>query len=195
MPLSFREILHNYKKEPQCKPEVFLSVYVGSRTRNGVCTLALLFHLFILIVLKILILSCSFFGHFSCKQSLGSRHIDIISFYNEVFVPAAKPFLVVLAPSVARTEEKKNANSMCCIPYQFAILFNEYLFSQLTYSTGQIPGSPKPSPFSNLPDMSPKKVSSSHNVYVSPLRQTKVFSHSIASSFMLSTCFPFQLCS
>ncbi|KAK3120382.1 hypothetical protein QOZ80_9AG0686630 [Eleusine coracana subsp. coracana] len=116
LPLSFREILHNYKKEPQCKPEVFLSVYVGSRTRNG---------------------------------SLGSRHIDIISFYNEVFVPAAKPFLVVLAPSVARTEDKKNANS-------------------------QIPGSPKQSPFSNLPDMSPKKVSSSHNVYVSPLQQTKM---------------------
>ncbi|TVU24646.1 hypothetical protein EJB05_27095 [Eragrostis curvula] len=116
LPLSFREILHNYKKEPQCKPEVFLSVYVGSRNRNG---------------------------------SLGSRHIDIITFYNEVFVPAAKPFLVVLVPSGTRTEDKKNANS-------------------------QIPGSPKPSPFSNLPDMSPKKVSSSHNIYVSPLRQTKM---------------------
>ncbi|XP_062183024.1 retinoblastoma-related protein 1-like [Phragmites australis] len=113
--LSFKEVLNNYKREPQCKPEIFLSIYVGSRNRNG---------------------------------SLGSRHVDIITFYNEVFVPAAKPFLVTLIPSGTRPEDK-NAN-------------------------GQIPGSPKPSPFSNLPDMSPKKVSASHNVYVSPLRQTKM---------------------
>ncbi|KAJ1275719.1 hypothetical protein BS78_05G157600 [Paspalum vaginatum] len=114
--LSFREILNNYKREPQCKPEVFLSIYLGNRNRNGV---------------------------------LGSRHVDIITFYNEVFVPAAKPFLVSLIASGTRPEDKKNANS-------------------------QISGSPKPSPFPNLPDMSPKKVSSSHNVYVSPLRQTKM---------------------
>ncbi|KAL6654159.1 hypothetical protein ACP70R_007624 [Stipagrostis hirtigluma subsp. patula] len=114
LPLSFKQILQNYKKEPQCKPEVFLSIYIGSRNRNG---------------------------------GLGSRHVDIISFYNEVFVSAAKPFLVALIPG-ARAEDK-NANS-------------------------QVPGSPKPSPFSNLPDMSPKKVSSSHNVFVSPLRQTKM---------------------
>ncbi|CAO2144326.1 unnamed protein product [Urochloa humidicola] len=114
--LPFREILSNYKREPQCKPEVFLSIYIGSRNRNGV---------------------------------LVSRHVDIITFYNEVFVPAAKPFLVPFIASGTRPEDKKNASS-------------------------QISGSPKPSPFPNLPDMSPKKVSSSHNVYVSPLRQTKM---------------------
>ncbi|XP_010237681.1 retinoblastoma-related protein 2 isoform X2 [Brachypodium distachyon] len=112
--LTFKEIVTNYKREQQCKPEVFRSVFVGSTNRNG---------------------------------GLGSRHVDIIVFYNEVFVPAVKPFLVDLIPSGARAEDKKNPS--------------------------QIPGSPKPSPFSNLPDMSPKKVSSSHNVYVSPLRQTK----------------------
>ncbi|PWZ27747.1 hypothetical protein Zm00014a_043021 [Zea mays] len=114
--LSFREILNNYKKEAQCKPEVFLSIYIGSRNHNGV---------------------------------LISRHVDIITFYNEVFVPAAKPFLVSLISSGTRPEDKKNAS-------------------------GQVPGSPKLSPFPNLPDMSPKKVSASHNVYVSPLRQTKI---------------------
>ncbi|AQK57623.1 retinoblastoma-related protein 2 [Zea mays] len=114
--LSFREILNNYKKEAQCKPEVFLSIYIGSRNHNGV---------------------------------LISRHVDIITFYNEVFVPAAKPFLVSLISSGTRPEDKKNAS-------------------------GQVPGSPKLSPFPNLPDMSPKKVSASHNVYVSPLRQTKM---------------------
>lgn len=49
---------------------------------------------------------------------------------------------------------------------------------------GQISGSPKPSSFPNLPDISPKKVSSSHNVYVSPLRQTKVFSLSVLRHFI-----------
>jgi retinoblastoma-like protein 1 len=38
---------------------------------------------------------------------------------------------------------------------------------------GSGPGSPRPS-FPALPDMSPKKVSASHNVYVSPLRSTKM---------------------
>nr|AAF97520.1 retinoblastoma related protein RBR1 [Zea mays] len=114
--LTFREILNNYKREAQCKPEVFSSIYIGSTNRNGV---------------------------------LVSRHVGIITFYNEVFVPAAKPFLVSLISSGTHPEDKKNAS-------------------------GQIPGSPKPSPFPNLPDMSPKKVSASHNVYVSPLRQTKL---------------------
>ncbi|GJS84763.1 retinoblastoma-related protein [Tanacetum coccineum] len=39
---------------------------------------------------------------------------------------------------------------------------------------GPCPGSPKVSTFPSLPDMSPKKVSSVHNVYVSPLRSTKM---------------------
>lgn len=34
--------------------------------------------------------------------------------------------------------------------------------------------SPKTSSFPSLPDMSPKKVSATHNVYVSPLRSSKV---------------------
>uniref|UniRef100_A0A0E0MFZ7 Retinoblastoma-associated protein A-box domain-containing protein n=1 Tax=Oryza punctata TaxID=4537 RepID=A0A0E0MFZ7_ORYPU len=91
------------------------------------------------------IILCCLYG---VAKGSGSRHVDIIVFYNQVFVPTVKPLLVALMPSSTRPEDKKNTNS-------------------------QIPGSPKPSPFSNLPDMSPKKVSSSHNVYVSPLRQTK----------------------
>lgn len=39
---------------------------------------------------------------------------------------------------------------------------------------GQTPNSPKLCQFPSLPDMSPKKVSAAHNVYVSPLRPTKV---------------------
>lgn len=36
--LTFREIIHNYRKQPQCKPQVFRNVFVDwSTRRNGVC--------------------------------------------------------------------------------------------------------------------------------------------------------------
>lgn len=37
--LTFKEIIHNYRKQPQCKPQVFRSVFVdwSSARRNGVC--------------------------------------------------------------------------------------------------------------------------------------------------------------
>lgn len=119
----------------------------------------------------------------SYQQVLVSRHVDIITFYNDVFVPAAKPFLVSLISSGTRPEDKKNVNGICCTSFSVwtAISFPVTQWLHL-YCLGQISGSPKPSPFPNLPDMSPKKVSSSHNVYVSPLRQTKVFSSSSHSS-------------
>lgn len=59
------------------------------------------------------------------------------------------------------------------------VVFELIYFSDVT---GQIPGSPRIPPFPNLPDMSPKKVSAVHNVYVSPLRSTKV------CSFVQSSC-------
>ncbi|XP_057950261.1 retinoblastoma-related protein [Malania oleifera] len=98
---------------------------------------------------------------------IGQEHIDIISFYNEIFIPAVKPLLVELGP--AGTVQKPNrvpeANSN---------------------NDGQCPGSPKISPFPSLPDMSPKKVSATHNVYVSPLRSSKMdalISHSSKSYY------------
>lgn len=39
---------------------------------------------------------------------------------------------------------------------------------------GEAPGSPVASIFSTFPDISPKKVSALHNVFVSPLRSSKV---------------------
>lgn len=37
--LTFKEIIFNYRKQPQCKPQVFRSVYVDWKAprRNGVC--------------------------------------------------------------------------------------------------------------------------------------------------------------
>lgn len=33
-----------------------------------------------------------------CKQKKGQEHVDIITFYNEIFIPAVKPLLVELGP-------------------------------------------------------------------------------------------------
>jgi hypothetical protein len=67
-----------------------------------------------------------FYDSLSYQQILGSRHVDIITFYNEVFVPAAKPFLVSLIASGTRPEDKKNPNSMC---YTCLINLNCYFFT------------------------------------------------------------------
>ncbi|XP_042501717.1 retinoblastoma-related protein [Macadamia integrifolia] len=130
--LTFKEIIYNYRKQPQCKPQVFRSVFVDwSSTRR-------------------------------CGE-----HVDIITFYNEVFIPAVKPLLVELGPAGAtpeanRVPEVNNNND------------------------GQCPGSPRLTQFPSLPDMSPKKVSAAHNVYVSPLRSSKMdalISHSSKSYY------------
>lgn len=123
--LTFREIIYNYRKQPQCKPQVFRSVFVdwSAARRNG---------------------------------KTGKDHIDIITFYNELFIPAVKPLLVELAPAgiVQKSSQIPEATN--------------------NNDKGQCPGSPKVSKFPSLPDMSPKKVSAVHNVYVSPLRSSKM---------------------
>lgn len=66
-----------------------------------------------LFALKILwILSISFV----LKQKTGPDHVDIITFYNEIFIPAVKPLLVELAPGGSEqgtshaSEAKNNAD-------------------------------------------------------------------------------------
>ncbi|XP_059657881.1 retinoblastoma-related protein-like [Cornus florida] len=134
--LTFRGIIYNYRKQPQCKPQVFRSVFVdwSSARRHG---------------------------------KIGQEHVDIITFYNEIFIPAVKPLLVEIAPAgtAQKTHRVPEANNS---------------------PDGHCPGSPKISPFPSLPDMSPKKVSAAHNVYVSPLRSSKMdalVSHSSKSYY------------
>ncbi|KAG8501834.1 hypothetical protein CXB51_004110 [Gossypium anomalum] len=134
--LTFKEIICNYRKQPQCKPQVFQSVFVdrSSARRNG---------------------------------RTGQDNVDIIAFYNEIFVPSIKPLLGELgsAGTTTRTSRVAEANNS---------------------NDGTCPGSPKVSPFPSLPDMSPKKVSATHNVYVSPLRTSKMdalISHSSRSYY------------
>ncbi|XP_074332106.1 retinoblastoma-related protein-like [Apium graveolens] len=123
--LTFKEIIFNYRKQPQCKPQVFRSVFVdwSAARRNG---------------------------------KTGKDHVDIITFYNEIFIPAVKPLLMELAPTgtVKKSDQISEASN--------------------NSDKGQCPGSPKVSKFPSLPDMSPKKVSAVHNVYVSPLRSSKM---------------------
>ncbi|XP_052205524.1 retinoblastoma-related protein isoform X2 [Diospyros lotus] len=85
----------------------------------------------------------------------GQEHVDIITFYNEIFIPAVKPILVDLASVGAAQKTNRNPETS-------------------NSADGQCPGSPKISPFPTLPDMSPRKVSAVHNVYVSPLRSSKM---------------------
>lgn len=120
--LTFKAIIYNYKKQPQCRTQVFRSVYVNWSSLHN--------------------------------TKKGNEHVDIVSFYNAVFIPSVKPLLVELGPlkvecSNSLAQDKINPN-------------------------GNVPASPRLSTFPSLPDMSPKKVSASHNVYVSPLRQSKM---------------------
>ncbi|KAM6582872.1 hypothetical protein CsatB_009874 [Cannabis sativa] len=134
--LTFKEIIYNYRKQPQCKPQVLRSVFVDCPATR-------------------------------CNGRSAQDHVDIITFYNGTFIPAVKPLLVELGPAAANTKanrapEVNNNNEAQC------------------------PESPKVSPFPSLPDMSPKKVSASHNVYVSPLRSSKMdalISHSSKSYY------------
>ncbi|XP_035817124.1 retinoblastoma-related protein 3 isoform X2 [Zea mays] len=122
--LSFKEIIFGYRKQPQCKPQVFRSVYVHwpPRSRNG---------------------------------KTGEDHVDIITFYNEVFIPAVKSLLVEVGPGASASPKKKEEEKGPA-------------------DVGPFPESPRLARFPNLPDMSPKKVSATHNVYVSPLRSSKM---------------------
>ena len=59
--LSFKELLNYYRKEAQCKPEVFQNIYLGSRNRNDVCTLASILHLYSdssFFILRVLLIAC-----------------------------------------------------------------------------------------------------------------------------------------
>ncbi|KAE8714740.1 Retinoblastoma-related protein [Hibiscus syriacus] len=134
--LTFKEIICNYRKQPQCKPQVFQSVFINRSSARP-------------------------------SGRTGQDNIDIIAFYNEIFIPAVKPLLGELgsAGTTTRTSRVAEANNS---------------------NDGPCPGSPKVSPFPNLPDMSPKKVSATHNVYVSPLRTSKMdalISHSSRSYY------------
>ncbi|CAA6659647.1 unnamed protein product [Spirodela intermedia] len=138
--LTFKEIIYGYRKQQQCKPQVFRSVFVDWSSTN-----------------------CS-------GYRTGQEHVDIITFYNEVFIPSIKPLLVELGPAGPAPKHSRLPRI------------------SLTPMVCQSPSSPRVSTFPSLPDMSPKKVSGTHNVYVSPLRPSKMDSLLSPSSKSYYAC-------
>lgn len=122
--LTFKEIIVNYRKQPQCKPQVFRNIFIDGPTKN-----------------------------FCAK--VGPKTVDIITFYNDVFIHSVKTFLLQLGD---RDDASKNESQS----------------GDVNQNDGPTPASPRPSPFVNLPDLSPKKISTMHNIYVSPLRSSKM---------------------
>ncbi|TYJ36388.1 hypothetical protein E1A91_A05G304200v1 [Gossypium mustelinum] len=113
---------------------------------------------------------CSVFVDRSSTQQNGRTrqdHVGIVAFYNTKFIPAIKYLLeeLDLSRTTTRTTQVPESNNS---------------------NDGPCPGSPKVASFPSLPDMSPMKVSAKHNVYVSPLRASKMdalISHSARSYY------------
>lgn len=122
--LTFKEIIVNYRKQPQCKPQVFRNIFIDGPSKN-------------------------------CCAKVAPKTVDIITFYNDVFIHSIKTFLLQLGDQDATSK-------------------NDSQSGDVNQNDGPTPASPRPSPFVNLPDMSPKKVSTMHNIYVSPLRSSKM---------------------
>jgi len=47
----------------------------------------------------------------SCQKT-GEDHVDIITFYNEVFIPAAKPLLVEVGPGASPNKKEEEKGSV-----------------------------------------------------------------------------------
>lgn len=132
--LTFKEIIFNYRKQPHCKPQVFRSVYIdwASARRSGVsCRFSFCRSEFSSVwILKPLN---------DYEQKTGSDHVDIITFYNEVFIPAVKPLLVELTPMA--TSQKDNqvteaGNNNVGMP--FVIVFVDSFFPKNFHSNSLI---------------------------------------------------------
>ncbi|XP_057866416.2 retinoblastoma-related protein isoform X2 [Cryptomeria japonica] len=84
----------------------------------------------------------------------GQDTVEIIAFYNEIFVHTVRRFLAQYFPSAVPGNHKPG-------------------LEDTGKNEGASLGLLGPSPFPSLPDTSPKKVSATHNVYVSPLGTSK----------------------
>ncbi|KAK6945425.1 Retinoblastoma-associated protein, B-box [Dillenia turbinata] len=129
------------------------------------------------------IMLCCFYG---VAKRTKQECVDIISSYIEIFIHAAKPLLVELGPVgiTVKTNQVPETNDNTEDIYFSEVFVMVYVCSLQVFSwngfitclclLGQCPGSPKVSSFPSLPDISPKKASAIHNVFVSPLRSSKV---------------------
>ncbi|XP_055961663.1 retinoblastoma-related protein-like isoform X2 [Mercurialis annua] len=86
---------------------------------------------------------------------------ELVTLYNKIFLPSAKSFLDEIHNAEPQTED-----------------------SDIKNTDDRTPTSNEMSSFRNLPDMSPRKISPTHNVYVSPVRLSKDdFSSNMSRSY------------
>ncbi|KAK9272686.1 hypothetical protein L1049_003063 [Liquidambar formosana] len=83
----------------------------------------------------------------------------VIEFYNDIFTPAVRPLLEEIGPAEASSRVPEANNNDHC------------------------PGSPQMSPFRCILDMSPKKISPSRNIYLSPRKPSKASNFSTLLGF------------
>lgn len=106
------------------------------------------------------------------KQKNGENYKSIAAFYDKVFILN----VVSLVKDIGSTEAPKQVpeadNGMLPLFSFFDKTIHRNKFSvPLVDICPKTP--PQPSPFPRIPDISPKKVSPSQNVYLSPLKPSK----------------------
>lgn len=114
--VTFRDIIYHYRKQPQCKPYVFRNVLLDGSVvwRSGVgvrgpCMVKVLgdrrrwlYRVTGLSGVSCYGSGCACVTLISCGmvvQKAGQETGDIIRFYNEVFVPSTKSFLLQVGSS------------------------------------------------------------------------------------------------
>ncbi|CAI5526934.1 unnamed protein product [Closterium sp. Naga37s-1] len=140
--VTFKDIIAQYRKLPHCKPSVFRNVFIDAKPPPAD----------------------------SASKEPIPQHGDIIRFYNEIFVPATKSFLLHLghgastaggAGGGAGERGGGHGGSMFRSPLVHSSPALAH-FQQHQQSPSSVPGA------------SPRRVSSRHNVYVSPLPTSRM---------------------
>lgn len=133
--VTFRDIISHYRKQPHCRSHVFRTVLIddAAATAGGGDP------------------------HHHHEAAAGTG--DVIRFYNQVFVPAAKGFLIPSTPTSAASPP----------PAAAAAAAGRSDAAATAETSAAPPAAPPAGAFA-----SPKKVAAGHNVYVSPLRGPKM---------------------
>ncbi|CAI5957116.1 unnamed protein product [Closterium sp. NIES-65] len=202
--VTFKDIIAQYRKLPHCKPSVFRNVFIDAKPppadsaskepipQHG--DIIRFYNEIFIPAAKSFLLHLGFIVPFSpCFLSSLStsspppppcpphqpipQHGDIIRFYNEIFVPATKSFLLHLghgastaggAAGGAGERGGGHGGSMFRSPLVHSSPALAH-FQQHQQSPSSVPGA------------SPRRVSSRHNVYVSPLPTSRQHQQSPSS--------------
>ncbi|GJP45797.1 hypothetical protein CLOM_g5133 [Closterium sp. NIES-68] len=153
--VTFKDIIAQYRKLPHCKPSVFRNVFIDAKPPPAD----------------------------SASKEPVPQHGDIIRFYNEIFVPATKSFLLQLGQGASAAGGGGGAGGGAAgggggaggVGERGAGHGGGLLRSPLIHSSPALAHfqQHQQSP-SSVPGASPRRVSSRHNVYVSPLPTSRM---------------------